>query len=72
MTTELLIPVRRPLGAPHGRRGARRNIIGWLFLAPAIVLIGVFTITPFAQAILLSFQSWDTSVTGRISEVECL
>lgn len=37
----------------------RRNLLGWLFLAPAIGLIGVFTIVPFAQAILLSFQSWD-------------
>ncbi|MET7463266.1 sugar ABC transporter permease [Nonomuraea sp. NPDC005501] len=34
-------------------------MIGWLFLAPAIALVGIFTITPFAQAILLSFQSWD-------------
>ncbi|MFC7619306.1 carbohydrate ABC transporter permease [Microlunatus sp. GCM10028923] len=37
----------------------RRNVIGWLFLAPAVGLIGLFTITPFIQAILLSFQSWD-------------
>lgn len=37
----------------------RSNLIGWLFLAPAVALIGVFTLTPFAQAILLSFQSWD-------------
>ncbi|WP_374975693.1 carbohydrate ABC transporter permease [Microbacterium trichothecenolyticum] len=59
MTAQLQIPVRRRLAAPHRRRGVRRNIIGWIFLAPAIVLIGVFTITPFAQAILLSFQSWD-------------
>ncbi|MFG1687862.1 carbohydrate ABC transporter permease [Nonomuraea sp. NPDC049269] len=55
----LAIPVRRPPRAPRGRRTLRRNLIGWLFLAPAIALIGIFTITPFAQAILLSFQSWD-------------
>ena len=53
------VPVRRLFEAPHGRRTIRRNLIGWLFLAPAIVLIGVFTITPFLQAILLSFQEWD-------------
>jgi ABC-type sugar transport system permease subunit len=52
-------PVRRLFQAPRRRGTARRNLLGWLFLAPAIVLIGVFTITPFAQAILLSFQSWD-------------
>jgi ABC-type sugar transport system permease subunit len=60
MTTQhLAIPARRPSRAPRGRRAVRRNLIGWLFLAPAVALVGIFTITPFAQAILLSFQSWD-------------
>jgi ABC-type sugar transport system permease subunit len=59
MTTQhLAIPVRRRR-PPRGNRALRRNLIGWLFLAPAIALIAIFTITPFAQAILLSFQSWD-------------
>ncbi|AQZ61763.1 N-Acetyl-D-glucosamine ABC transport system, permease protein 1 [[Actinomadura] parvosata subsp. kistnae] len=51
----------RSLAVPASRRGhaLRRNVIGWAFLGPAIALVGVFTITPFAQAILLSFQSWD-------------
>lgn len=57
------LPARRLLEAPRRRRNlsrsARGNLLGLLFLAPAIVLIGIFTITPFAQAILLSFQSWD-------------
>jgi ABC-type sugar transport system permease subunit len=59
--TSLLVqpPARRQSQAPRGRRAFNRNLRGWLFLAPAIALIGVFTITPFAQAILLSFQSWD-------------
>lgn len=43
----------------RARRALRRNLVGWLFLAPAIAFIAIFTITPFAQAILLSFQSWD-------------
>jgi ABC-type sugar transport system permease subunit len=51
--TASVVPVAVP------RRPVRRNAIGWLFLAPAIVLVGVFTVTPFFQAILLSFQSWD-------------
>lgn len=59
MTQHLAVPARRPSRAPRGRRALRHNLIGWLFLAPAIALIGIFTITPFAQAILLSFQSWD-------------
>lgn len=41
------------------RRTLRRNLMALTFLAPAIALIGVFTITPFVNAITLSFQSWD-------------
>ncbi|MGO4587598.1 carbohydrate ABC transporter permease [Paenarthrobacter sp. 2TAF44] len=50
---------RRSFGAPRRRGSARKTLLGLLFLSPAIVLIATFTITPFAQAILLSFQSWD-------------
>jgi ABC-type sugar transport system permease subunit len=55
------MPVRRPLGAPHRsrRQGGRRNLTGYLFLLPAIALIAVFTLVPFVEAIMLSFQSWD-------------
>jgi ABC-type sugar transport system permease subunit len=53
--------VRRLSKAPHSRRGrgVRHNFVGWLFLAPAVLLIGALTIAPFGQAILLSFQEWD-------------
>jgi ABC-type sugar transport system permease subunit len=37
----------------------RRTLAGYLFLAPAIVLLGLFTLAPFAQGVVLSFQSWD-------------
>jgi raffinose/stachyose/melibiose transport system permease protein len=40
-------------------RARRRTLTGYLFLAPAIALIGVFTLVPFVQGIALSFQSWD-------------
>ena len=59
MTTTSAAPARRAQRAPSRGSVMRRNLIGWMFLAPAIALIGLFTITPFAQAILLSFQSWD-------------
>jgi len=50
--------------AVTSRRGLRsqavqRAITGYLFLLPAIVLMGVFTFYPFAQGLVLSFQSWD-------------
>lgn len=58
-TASLVLPARRSLRAPRRKRSLRANLLGWLFLAPAIGLIGIFTIVPFGQAILLSFQSWD-------------
>jgi raffinose/stachyose/melibiose transport system permease protein len=38
---------------------ARRAMTGYLFLLPALVLIGVFTLYPFVQGLALSFQNWD-------------
>jgi ABC-type sugar transport system permease subunit len=32
---------------------------GYFFLVPALALIGMFTLLPFVQGIVLSFQSWD-------------
>jgi ABC-type sugar transport system permease subunit len=45
--------------ATRRRHSSRSNLMGWAFLAPAVAFIGVLTIAPFGQAILLSFQSWD-------------
>ncbi|MGO4595091.1 carbohydrate ABC transporter permease [Leifsonia sp. 2TAF2] len=62
MTTTLSTTLaRRSLGAPRKRRriGRRSALAGYLFLAPAIALIAVFTLAPFVESILLSFQSWD-------------
>lgn len=52
---------RRSLGAPRRRRrfGGRKSVTGYLFLVPAIALIAVFTLVPFVESIVLSFQSWD-------------
>jgi multiple sugar transport system permease protein/raffinose/stachyose/melibiose transport system permease protein len=41
------------------RRRVRRILNGYLFLLPAILIIGVFTLVPFVQGLMLSFQSWD-------------
>ena len=62
MTTTRLGSVPAGFSAvPRRRRRTqhRKNLIGWLFLLPAVALIGTFTIVPFLQAILLSFRSWD-------------
>lgn len=61
MTTLSTAPARRSLGAPRRRRriGGRKALTGYLFLVPAIALIAVFTLVPFVESIVLSFQSWD-------------
>lgn len=53
------VAARRLRKAPRSGYSLRKNMIGWAFLVPAIVMIGIFTIVPFGQAILLSFESWD-------------
>lgn len=46
-----------PPGAPPGAPAERRA--AWLFLAPALGLIGVFFLLPVAAAVLLSFTDFD-------------
>lgn len=40
-------------------RRRTRMLAAGVFLAPALAVIAVFTVVPFVQNILLSFQSWD-------------
>jgi multiple sugar transport system permease protein len=46
-----------PPPAPRGGRGERRA--GWLFLAPALLLIGTFFVLPVAASLLLSVTDFD-------------
>jgi raffinose/stachyose/melibiose transport system permease protein len=63
-TTTATSPAR--VSGPERRRGLRsgsppgepRNI-GYLFVAPALVLYGLFVLVPFAHTIYLSFFNWD-------------
>jgi len=41
------------------RRTMERAVTGYLFLAPALLLMAVFTFYPFFQGVALSFQNWD-------------
>jgi ABC-type sugar transport system permease subunit len=43
---------------PKAKR-VRRALIGYGFMLPALLLIGLFTLLPFVQGVVLSFQSWD-------------
>jgi ABC-type sugar transport system permease subunit len=40
-------------------QAARRAVTGYLFLLPALALMGLFTFYPFVQGLALSFQAWD-------------
>ena len=55
-------PARRPpTGVSTGQANAR---VGWLFLAPALILIAVFFFIPVAAALLLSFTDFDIYAVG--------
>ncbi|WP_165368170.1 carbohydrate ABC transporter permease, partial [Phytoactinopolyspora endophytica] len=61
MTAPAVLSPARSRPAPRRGQGRRRrrSLVGWLFLGPAVALVGTFTIAPFFQALLLSFQEWD-------------
>ncbi|MFA4840421.1 MAG: sugar ABC transporter permease [Agrococcus sp.] len=48
--------------APRKRRGGARGgeaVAGWLFVLPAILIIGIFLIAPIALALWVSFTDWN-------------
>jgi multiple sugar transport system permease protein len=53
-------------GAIRRRRGGRRSgiygrqgIAGWLFVAPVVVILGVFLLLPILMALFVSFTKWN-------------
>jgi multiple sugar transport system permease protein len=52
------------VGAPKGRKRAgggirgREGIAGWIFVAPMIVILGLFLVIPIFMALWVSFTSW--------------
>ncbi len=53
--------VAMPTAAPPRRRRrsvTRRNGAGWVFIAPAVALIGVFIAVPVFMALWVSFSDW--------------
>ena len=63
MTARSLEGVALPRARSTARRGSplarRRALMAYVFLFPAVILLAVFTLVPFVQAIVLSFQDWD-------------
>jgi multiple sugar transport system permease protein len=57
---------------PRGRRTdiyGRQGVAGWLFVAPVVVILGVFLLAPIAMALFVSFTKWngqDSPFTGTV------
>jgi len=49
---------RSRLSPAAGPPGEPRNV-GWLYLAPALAMYGVFVLVPFVHSVYLAFFTWD-------------
>ena len=58
----------RGAGNGGGVRG-RENVTGWLFLAPAIVILGLFLVLPIAMAAWVSVSDWSGTGSPFSSKV---
>ncbi|MER7277111.1 sugar ABC transporter permease [Dactylosporangium sp. NPDC000244] len=56
MSVEPAAPVARERGR-GGLRG-RQGLAGWLFVSPALLLLGVFMVAPILLALWVSFRDW--------------
>src|SRR6188472_1891011 len=56
-----------PSATPSARPGRRRgdDLAAWLFLAPYLLLFGVFVILPILLGLWISLHSWDFTLPGK-------
>ncbi len=47
------------------KRLLKKNVAGWIFVLPALVLIILFNFKPIAQNVFLSFQNWNMVQPAR-------
>lgn len=63
MTTTTVTPPPTAIHArdrrPGLRAGGRRALTAWLFLAPALIVLGAFTLYPMIQAVYLSLTDYN-------------
>ncbi|MFI6346088.1 carbohydrate ABC transporter permease [Streptomyces sp. NPDC050560] len=62
-------PAAAPAAGPGGGARRRRDLVGWAFLSPALLLFLVFVAGPFVAAVVLSFYSWDMLTPPRFDGV---
>jgi len=51
-------PPEQPLRTSKGRFG-ERNAVGWLFVSPTLIVLGVFLFVPILMALWVSFSNWN-------------
>ena len=56
-----------PSATPSARPGRRRgdDLAAWLFLAPYLLLFGVFVLLPIVLGVWISLHSWDFTLPGK-------
>lgn len=62
----------RPRARPAGRGGGGKrqdNVAGWLFLAPAVIVLGLFLVLPILMAAWVSVSGWTGSGSPLSSRV---
>ena len=65
-TTPAVAPATADAPAPSRPPATKRNQgIAWLFLAPYLVLFGVFVLLPILLGIWISLHSWDFTLPGK-------
>lgn len=71
-TDALAAPATAQAGPPRRRTGGIRsneNVAGWLFVAPVIVILGLFLLLPILMALWVSLTDWNgqgSPFTGRV------
>jgi multiple sugar transport system permease protein len=55
----------RDLVEPPKARGRNDGLVAWLFLAPYLVLFGVFVLAPILLGLWISLHSWDFTLPGK-------
>ena len=52
-------PVNLAVKKKKSRLNANQNLMGWLFVAPPVILFACFTLIPMVMAVIFSFSSYD-------------